>query len=120
MKKWTCSFFTKKWYSDKEIKKSYRKLALKYHPDKCNGKDEKFKEINEVYSVLSNDEKRKLYDMGGEEALKGMTIWAAISNFEENEKGSLEIGKSADFVILNNDKKELLPQIISICKKLID
>jgi predicted amidohydrolase YtcJ len=38
-----------------------------------------------------------------EEALKGMTIWAAIANFEETEKGSLEVGKSADFVILNND-----------------
>ena len=38
-----------------------------------------------------------------EEALKGMTIWAAISNFEETEKGSLEVGKSADFIILNND-----------------
>ncbi len=37
------------------------------------------------------------------EALKGMTIWAAIANFEENEKGSLEIGKAADFIMLNND-----------------
>ncbi len=37
------------------------------------------------------------------EALKGMTIWAALSNFEENEKGSLEIGKYADMVVLNKD-----------------
>jgi DnaJ family protein A protein 2 len=57
--------------SDKEIKKSYRKLALKYHPDKCNGKDEKFKEINEVYSVLSDPEKRKTYDRFGEDGLNG-------------------------------------------------
>lgn len=48
-----------------------------------------------------------------EEALKGMTIWAAKANFEEKEKGSLEAGKFADFVILDNDimktdEKELL------------
>ena len=40
------------------------------------------------------------------DALKGMTIWAAIANFEENMKGSLEVGKSADFIILDQDIME--------------
>ena len=51
-----------------EIKKSYRKLALKYHPDKTGGDkdaEKKFKEISEAYAVLSDPEKKKQYDMYG-------------------------------------------------------
>ncbi len=57
-----------------EIKKAYRKLALKYHPDKNPGDkeaEEKFKLINEAYAVLSDEEKRRVYDLYGKEGLKG-------------------------------------------------
>src|SRR5215212_4923678 len=54
--------------SEDEIRKAFRKLARKYHPDVARDKksaEEKFKEINEAYEVLSDPEKRKKYDQLG-------------------------------------------------------
>ncbi len=51
--------------SKDEVKKAFRKLAQKFHPDKKGGDESKFKEINEAYTVLSNDKKRSEYDTYG-------------------------------------------------------
>ncbi|MDQ3975583.1 MAG: molecular chaperone DnaJ [Thermoproteota archaeon] len=70
--------------SKEEIKNVYRKLALQYHPDRNKDPtaEEKFKELSEAYAVLSDEEKRKRYDIyghvGAEEAFRG-----SEANFEE-------------------------------------
>ena len=60
--------------SETELKKAYRQLALKYHPDKNQGDsdaEDKFKEASEAYEVLKDPEKRNIYDQFGHEGLKG-------------------------------------------------
>jgi molecular chaperone DnaJ len=62
--------------SNGEIRSAYRRLAKQYHPDvnKEDGAEERFKEINEAYAVLSDDERRASYDRYGHAGLKGMNF----------------------------------------------
>jgi DnaJ-class molecular chaperone len=82
-----------------EIKKAFRKNALKYHPDKNEASDaeEKFKLIAEAYDVLSNKAKRDIYDMFGEIGLKG-TIEKNSSSERSNSRNKSEVDE-------NNQKK---------------
>ena len=71
--------------SESELKKAYRQLALKYHPDKNPGDhaaEERFKEAAEAYEVLKDPEKRKIYDQFGHEGLKGRGF-SGFQGFED-------------------------------------
>ncbi|KAG8942420.1 hypothetical protein FRC03_003229, partial [Tulasnella sp. 419] len=60
--------------NEEDIKKAYKKMALKWHPDRNAGSEaasQKFKEVSEAFEVLSDKNKRAVYDQFGEEGLKG-------------------------------------------------
>lgn len=93
-------------YAYKQLLNKYGKVAL--------GTDFPVEKVNPMLTFYAAVARKDLnnYPQGGfqtenaltrEETLKGITIWAAYSNFEENEKGSIEPGKFADFVILDKD-----------------
>ncbi|XXG56060.1 hypothetical protein AAC387_Pa03g3574 [Persea americana] len=75
--------------TDEDLKKSYRRLAMRWHPDKNpNNKKEaeaKFKQISEAYDVLSDQQKRAVYDQYGEEGLKGGPPQGSTSGFKSSD-----------------------------------
>ena len=66
-----------------ELKKAYRRLAMEYHPDRNASADaaEKFKEINQAYEVLSDDQKRQMYDRFGHAGVEGASGGAGFDGF---------------------------------------
>jgi molecular chaperone DnaJ len=73
--------------ANEEIKKSYRKLAMQYHPDRNPGDkeaEERFKEAAEAYEVLSDQEKRDIYDRYGHQGLSN-SGFQGFSGFEDFE-----------------------------------
>ena len=97
-------------YAFKDLLNRYGKIAL--------GTDFPVEQVNPFLTFYAATARKDLYQypkegfqmenaLSREETLKGMTIWAAYANFEENEKGSISVGKFADFVILDQNIMEI-------------
>ena len=77
--------------SKEDVKKAFRKLAHKYHPDKGGGDEAKFKEITEAYSVLSDDKRRREYDTYGQ-AFQGGGGQGGFGGFDPSQFGGFGQG----------------------------
>lgn len=102
--------------SEEDIKKAYRKLAHKYHPDKPGGDEAKFKEVNEAYQVLSNKEKRAQYDRFGrvfsdQQGSSGQNPFSGFdaSNFGGFDFNNVHWSNSGDF----SDWTDIFEEIFS-------
>lgn len=86
--------------SKEDVKKAFHKLAHKHHPDKNNGDDKKFKEVNEAYQVLSDDSKRSRYDQfgsaDGPQGFGGQGYGGQQSGFEGFDFSGFQNGQGFD------------------------
>src|SRR3989338_10469702 len=80
-----------------EIKKAFYKLAHKYHPDKKEGDEKKFKEVNEAYQVLSDEKKRTQYDQFGHGFNNMNQGYQGQGGFEGFDFGGFQGGSGFDF-----------------------
>ena len=100
--------------TQEELKRSYRKLAMQYHPDKNPDGGERFKEISMVYKVLSDPGKRQIYDLLGEEGIKGSYTFEQEEQpaSETEEVINISDGNLSDLIAdeaedKNNDEEEV-------------
>ena len=120
--------------SKNEIKKSYHKLAIQFHPDKTNNKNDqdKFKKISEAYSVLYDNDKRKQYDLTGISDINltdPLEMFQNIfnnfkpdNNFEFNVSGSYDISSmmfDTENIFNSNKMNEVLPDMFNTLTSVI-
>ena len=111
----------KKNATKEEIKSSYKKLALKYHPDKNQTKkeeaEEKFKEVSEAYEVLSDDNKRNNYDNGCNVIIDNINPFDLYKNLFNN--NIFDMNNNLFDININNYNNTQLSQSINTSTKII-
>ena len=103
---------------EKAIKKAYRKLAKKYHPDMNPGDktaEQKFKEVTDAYNILSDPEKRKLYDQYGHAAFDGTGAESEFYKNYQNYGGNH--GGYQEFHFEGGDGDDIFSDIFGVCSE---